>query len=79
MSTLVLLVIILIPLFAFLGIQVGKRRAQAHAHRIEEYRASSESHLLNLRDWFVFVELNTLNQTVVLSQMTHLFAGRRGL
>jgi hypothetical protein len=50
MSTLVLLVIILIPLFAFLGIQVGKRRAQAHAHRIEEYRASSESHLLNLRD-----------------------------
>jgi hypothetical protein len=50
MSTAVLFVTILIPLFAFVGIQFGKRRAQANARRIEDYRASPESHLLNLRD-----------------------------
>jgi hypothetical protein len=45
-----ILFVILIPLFALVGIQVGKRRAQANARRIEEYRASPESHILNLRD-----------------------------
>jgi hypothetical protein len=50
MSILVLFVIILIPLFALVGIRVGKRRAHADARLIEEYRASPESHLLNLRD-----------------------------
>jgi hypothetical protein len=46
----ILFVIILIPIFAGVGIQIGKRRARANARRIEEYRASPQSHLLNLHD-----------------------------
>lgn len=49
-SASVLLVIFFLPFCAYIGILVGKRRAAANARRIEEYRTSPESHLLNLHD-----------------------------
>jgi lipopolysaccharide biosynthesis regulator YciM len=50
MSASILFVTVLIPIFVALGIVMGKSRAREKARRIAEYRASPESHILNLHD-----------------------------
>jgi hypothetical protein len=44
------LLCIFIPLMAGAGVLMGRRLAKANRRRIEEYRISWESHVLNLRD-----------------------------
>jgi len=42
-------VIFFMPIFIAIAIRAGKQRAANRARRIEAYRASPESHLLNLK------------------------------
>ena len=44
----IMLEILLLPLFVAMAIREGKRQAAERARRLEAYRASPESHLLNL-------------------------------
>lgn len=50
MSIVIVLLCVFIPLMAGAGMVMGRRLAEANRRRIEEYRASRESHILNLRD-----------------------------
>jgi hypothetical protein len=50
MSGIILVEIVLLPFLVFFAIRGGKRRKAANARRLEEYRASPESHLLHLND-----------------------------
>jgi hypothetical protein len=45
-----ILIVFFILMCGAIGILMGKKLAKAHARRIEEYRASPESHILNLHD-----------------------------
>jgi hypothetical protein len=45
----VILVICFMPIFIIMCVSAGKRLAAERARRIEAYRASPESHLLNLK------------------------------
>jgi len=44
-----MLEILLLPIFIAMAIRGGKRRAAGRKRRIEEYRASPESHRLHLK------------------------------
>jgi hypothetical protein len=46
----IVLLCFFISLMAGTGVLMGRRLAKANRRRIEEYRASQESHILNLRD-----------------------------
>jgi hypothetical protein len=50
MSGIILVEIVLLAILIFFAIQGGKRRRAAKVRRLEEYRASPESHLLHLND-----------------------------
>jgi hypothetical protein len=39
-----------IPLMGAVGVMMGRRLAKAKRRRLEQYQASPESHILNLRD-----------------------------
>jgi hypothetical protein len=45
-----ILLILFIVMCGTVGILMGKKLAKANALRIEEYRASPKSHILNLHD-----------------------------
>jgi hypothetical protein len=45
-----ILIVFFILMCGAIGILMGKKLTKAHARRIEEYRASPESHILNLHD-----------------------------
>ncbi len=50
MNAAILLEVIFIPVFCAMGIIIGLRRAEERKRRIAAYRASPESHILNLHD-----------------------------
>lgn len=43
------MILFLIPIMAGIGLLAGRWYVKANRRRIEEYRASPESHILNLR------------------------------
>jgi hypothetical protein len=47
---LIVLICCLIPLMSGAGLLMGRQLAKANRRRMEQYRASPESHILNLRD-----------------------------
>jgi len=50
MNAAVLMEVLLIPIACAIAVIIGRRRAQEKARRVAAYRASSESHILNLHD-----------------------------
>jgi hypothetical protein len=50
MIAVLLLEVIALPFVALIAIRIGKRRIAVNARRIEQYRASPWSHLLDLNN-----------------------------